>query len=364
MVGGLRGSAVCTGRPKGKKGSRGNMVSRGEKTPSLGVGGTSTNCIPGIPVVKDSWSGLLVMVSARGDMSAASSGRLRTIVTCRSWIVSCFFSAGFGAGPRFRDAKPKLPSEVPNLCAPNPGEGGGFENGFGGGNPGDMGGRDSSSGVSPGDGVGFDSEGGASLGDRGGFDNFKGAGPGDGGGRSCELPDEVGRGSAACGGASPGDGGGWGCELPPDEAGFGSVVVCGGASRESRLNRPNFPGSDSSSFSVHEKLEGADDGPGEIGSPLLGVEFPRARFGLLSGVPRFEAGLSDGSGAVRGSFGDISILSADMVARCFVGLLPDRVFKPPPGESLFFLDTSFWKSCRQYINLMLGLIHLLFACAA
>ncbi len=46
FVGGLRGSAISPGRPKGKKGSRGNMVSRGENKPSLGVGGTSTKRRP------------------------------------------------------------------------------------------------------------------------------------------------------------------------------------------------------------------------------------------------------------------------------------------------------------------------------
>jgi hypothetical protein len=132
-----------------------------------------------------------------------------------------------------------------------------------------------------------------------------------------------------------------------------------GARIESRLNRPNFPGSDSSSFSDHEKLDGADEGPGEIGSPRLGVEFPRARFGLLSGLARFEPWSSAGNGAVRGSFAATSMLSADMVALC-VGLRPERGFDPALGACLL-LETSFWKSCRQYINLMFGLIHRLFA---
>ncbi len=126
------------------------------------------------------------------------------------------------------------------------------------------------------------------------------------------------------------------------------------------LKRPNFPGSDSSSFSDQVKLDGADDGPGEIGSPRLGVEFPRARIGLLLGLTRFEAGSSIGSGAVRGSLGGAAVTSADMVALCLdVGLLPNRGFSPALGESLL-LDTSFWKSCRQYINFMFGLIHRLF----
>jgi hypothetical protein len=100
-----------------------------------------------------------------------------------------------------------------------------------------------------------------------------------------------------------------------------------------------------------------------MGSPRLGVELPRARLGLLSGLAPLEAGSSVGKGAVRGSFGIDSILSADMVARCFDGLLPDRGFRPTLGVSLL-LEMFFWKSCRQYISFMLGLIHRLFSWAA
>lgn len=283
------------------------MVSRGENTPSLGVGGTSTNCIPGTSE-NDWWIGLFVIVSARGDSRAASSGKLRITATCRSGGVS-FLSTGFGGGPKFKDPNPN-PAAVPNRCAPKPGDGGGFGNEFGGGKPGDIGGLDMSSGTSPGDGGGFDIEGGHSLGERGGFDKMSGANPGDGGGRE-KLID----------GADPD---------------LGWV----GAIRESRLKRPNLPGSDSSSFSDHEKLEGAEDGPGEIGSPLLGVEFPRALFGLLWGVGCLGTGSSAGRGALRGPFGDTSIWSADKVALCLVGLLPARGLNTPPGES-FFLETSF-----------------------
>lgn len=276
--------------------------------------------------------GLLVMVSARGDMSAASSGKLGLIVTCLSGVAS--LSTRFGGGPRFREAKPKPLSLAPTLCAANPGEGGGFGKDIGGGKPGDIGGLDMSSAASPGDGGGLDIRGGASLGDRVGLDNENGASPGDGGGLEIEAADETGPKSG-----------------------------CGGGNLESTLNRPNLPGSDSSSFCFQEKVEGAEDGPGEMGSPRLGVEFPRARTGLLSGLTRFNAGPTAGSGAVSGSFGAISMLSADMVALCFVGLFPDRGLRPALGESLL-LQTSFWKSCRQYISFMLGLIHLLFAWAA
>lgn len=127
-------------------------------------------------------------------------------MTCRSGAAS-FFSIGFGGAPRFRDEKPK-PPEAPNLCAPNPGEGGGFDKVFvfSGENPGDIGGRDSSSGASPGDGGGLDNDGGTRLGDRGGFDSLRGANPGDGGGRGSEL-------IAGVNPKNPGDGGGRGIEF-------------------------------------------------------------------------------------------------------------------------------------------------------
>lgn len=130
----------------------------------------------------------------------------------------------------------------------------------------------------------------------------------------------------------------------------------------SKLNRPNLPGSFSSSFSDHEKVDGAEEGPGEIESKL-GVEFPRACAGLFSGLSLPGTfSFSSGKGAVRGSLGLISIASAERVRRCLVGLLPLR--GPPAADrgSRFFI-TSFWKSCRQYMRRILGLIHLLFFCA-
>lgn len=133
-----------------------------------------------------------------------------------------------------------------------------------------------------------------------------------------------------------------------------------------KLNRPGLPGSLSSSFSLHEKLDGADEGPGDIGSPLFGVELPLALAGLRSSgllVP-LELPSSLGNGAVKGWLGEMSIASTDRVMRClFVGLLPALVLRPDVGAS-FLLATSFWKSCKQYISLMFGLIHLLLACAA
>lgn len=68
----------------------------------------------------------------------------------------------------------------------------------------------------------------------------------------------------------------------------------------STLKRPNLPGSFSSSFSDHEKLDGAEEGPAETGSVQLGVELPRGLRGLRSGLS--VAPSSPGSGAVRGSF--------------------------------------------------------------
>lgn len=339
------------------------------------------------------------MTSARGDSRAASSGK-GMMATCRSEVApSCFaclggrarakgvnpkvsfdfclckdlgggakcrgarprlsvdfcFCTGFGGGAKCRGANPNAPSDDPNLCAPKPGDGGGLENGSGGGKPGDIGGLAISSGASPGEGGILDIEMGAGPGERGGFDNVKEPKPGDGGGFECVKEPNPGDGGGLFvdnekelnpgdggalvmeGGGKPGDGGGLERELTDDanpESG------CEATRKESMLNRPNLPGSASSSFSVHEKLEGAEDGPGEIGSPLFGVEFPRARDGLRSGLVAFEPLSSTGRGAVKGSLGGSSIWSADSVALCFVGLRPDRGLKPALGANLLF-DTSF-----------------------
>lgn len=170
---------------------------------------------------------------------------------------------------------------------------------MGGANPGDIGGRESSSGATPGDERGLDiggsdSPSGANPGDGGALDiggseSPSGANPGEGGGLDTGGSDSPG--GANPGGANPGEGGGLnveggfdslngagsgdGGDLENEKEAGNSGSVCFGATRESRLKRPNFPGSDSSSFSDHVKLDGADDGPGEIGSPRLGVEFPR-----------------------------------------------------------------------------------------
>jgi hypothetical protein len=110
---------------------------------------------------------------------------------------------------------------------------------------------------------------------------------------------------------SPGDGGG----LDTKKDGGGNSESAGwGASIASMLNLPNFPGSASSSFSDHEKLDGADEGPGEIGSPRLGVPLPRPRLCPISALVSFGAGSSTGKGAVSGSFVGASMLSTDMVA--------------------------------------------------
>jgi len=178
----------------------------------------------------------------------------------------------------------------------------------------------------------------------GGCENEAGGKPGDGGGREMESE------------GKPGDGGGFENEFDdanPESGndGFKSVL---------NSNRPNFPLSASSSFSVQEKLEGADDGPGEMGS-RLGVEFPLGRMGPMSGDLPVAPSSSFGSGAVSGSLGDRSMLSTDNVALCcLIGLFPDQMLSPGLSSRCFF-DISFWKSCRQYINRMLGLIHRLLA---
>ena len=207
---------------------------------------------------------------------------------------SDFCATGFCGGAKCNGAKPKL-SDDPNLCAAKPGEGGGFANGSDGGNPGDIGGLESSMGARPGDGGGLDNaldieakleE--AKPGDLGGIDSVNPPSPGDGGALVTVIE----------AGGNPGEGGGFDRELTDDanpESG------CEGMSKESRLNRPYLPGSDSSSFSVHEKLEGADDGPGEIGSLRFEVAVPRPRTGLRSECLPLETGSSTGKGAVSGS---------------------------------------------------------------
>jgi hypothetical protein len=56
-------------------------------------------------------------------------------------------------------------------------------------------------------------------------------------------------------------------------SGLGSNII-GGASVSPKVKRVIFSDLFSSSFSDHEKLDGAEDGPGEIASKL-GVDFPR-----------------------------------------------------------------------------------------
>lgn len=97
------------------------------------------------------------------------------------------------------------------------------------------------------------------------------------------------------------------------------------------------------SFSDHEKLDGAEDGPGEIAS-ILGVDFLWECNTFRSGLESLDtSSFSSGNGAVIGSFGLISIASADSVSLCFVGLLPLLGQAAERGGSLFF-ETSFWKS--------------------
>ena len=89
------------------------MVSRGENNPSPGVGGTSTNCIPAMSE-NDWWIGLLVMVSARGDMSAASSGKLGRTAMGRFGVGSTL-GMGFDGGARLSEGNPKPAGFEPNL---------------------------------------------------------------------------------------------------------------------------------------------------------------------------------------------------------------------------------------------------------
>lgn len=285
MVGGLLGSATWGGRPKGRKGSRGNMVSLGENSPSLGVGGDSTNFIPAISEY-ESCRALLVIVSARGDIKASSSGRVLATVTSLSTEAALLSGSGeklLGAGPTFKLENPKPEGPPPKRCEPNPGEGGGL--------------MDKSDGT--------------------------------------------------------------GIKL---DAGFDANDFVGGLSPSPWSRRPGRPGPPWSSFSVHEKLDGAEDGPGDIDAKF-DTDFPRERIGLLlSGLPPGEtSSRRPGRGAVNGSLVLASRASADTVRRCFVGLLPLR---DPEDRGNFLLATSFWKSCKQYIRRMLGLIHLLLDCAA
>src|SRR5438105_385785 len=102
------------------------MVSRGENKPSPGVGGTSTNCIPG-KLGNGPLNGLLVIASTRGDKRALSSAAYGLIVvTCRSGT-EVFFSistglmmglglafGAFGGALKFSGTKPN-----PCSCFPN-----------------------------------------------------------------------------------------------------------------------------------------------------------------------------------------------------------------------------------------------------
>lgn len=105
------------------------------------------------------------------------------------------------------------------------------------------------------------------------------------------------------------------------------------------LKHPNRPGSELSSLCPHEKVEGADDGPGEIAG-WSGVELPRGLpIGDLSGLVHLIEPSSSGKGAVRGSLGT-SMASTDKVILCFEGLRPLRGLYAEPGDSFLFA-TSF-----------------------
>jgi hypothetical protein len=255
---------------------------------------------------------------------------------------------------------------APNLWLPNPGEGGGFENDIL---------------PNPGDGGGLDDESLPKFKEGGTLGNEVWLKPGDGGGLAKEGKDEPVRGKPGDSGcekfgkdpkppfAKPGDRGGSANEPNPGDGGGldfgggggarrvgGSGVVneskdakpdegCDGTGTVSRLNRPNLAGSLSSSFSLHEKLDGADEGPGEMGSPRFGVELPRTLVGLRSSglLAPFDLP-SSGNGAVKGWLGEILIASTDRVIRClFVGLLPALILRPALGASFLF-ESSFWKS--------------------
>ena len=69
------------------------MVSRGENRPSLGVGGTSTNCIPGRLELNGWWSGLLVIVSSLGERISLSSGYGCSLLT---WLFGSLGLLKFG----------------------------------------------------------------------------------------------------------------------------------------------------------------------------------------------------------------------------------------------------------------------------
>lgn len=104
------------------------------------------------------------------------------------------------------------------------------------------------------------------------------------------------------------------------------------------LKRPNFPGSVESSGWSHEKLDGAEEGPGEM-TGCTGDELPRARNEDLSGLETRVELSSSGRGAVRGSFGT-SMASTESVIRCFDGLRPLLGLYAELGAD-FLLETSF-----------------------
>lgn len=126
-VGGLRGSALCPGRPKGDKAFRGNRVARGENRPTVGVGGASTKRIPLNWAI--SWSGFFVIVSALGDMIVSSYGGEGAIGTMRSEDAP-FLGRGSSDDTLLGKEGPgKLPKPA---GGPKPGVGGGGRLGGGG----------------------------------------------------------------------------------------------------------------------------------------------------------------------------------------------------------------------------------------
>lgn len=107
--------------------------------------------------VKEWCTGLSVIVSTRGDSSAASSGMVSMGCTCCTTGADGSSLPLLENGPRFRGVKPNVRSP-PNRCDPKPGDDGGFANISDGANPGDGGGFGKAldnDGAKPGDGGGF-----------------------------------------------------------------------------------------------------------------------------------------------------------------------------------------------------------------
>ncbi len=103
------GSASCTGRPNGiKRVSAGTWSRAARRAPRQASGGASTNCHARQLGEGTGGSGCLVVVSARGVMSASSSGsgEAREGRPPAGRGSAPRWGMGFGGGARLREANP------------------------------------------------------------------------------------------------------------------------------------------------------------------------------------------------------------------------------------------------------------------